>query len=84
MAAWSPYTERAVAFVKRNPGCSKFELATALRFGRVHPSKLYYLVNTQLRIGSIVGVLSRGRYYLYVPEDAPKDFRDTALTKQKK
>jgi hypothetical protein len=36
---------------------------------RRDPSRQYYLVNTQIRLGNIVAQYDRGRYRLYVPDD---------------
>lgn len=58
--AHSPYTSQVVAFVSRNPGCTKLYLARHLRRdARYNPSKLYRLVNTQIRLGNIVAVAGR-------------------------
>ncbi len=72
MKAHSIYTTRAVAFVAANPGCCKFDLARALtNNARRCPSKQYYLVNTQIRLGNIVAFAGNGnRYELYTPEVA--------------
>lgn len=68
--AHSIYTEKAVSFVSRNPGCTKFDLAKYLtRDPRRCPSKQYYLVNTQIRLKNIVAVRRGNVYALYVPGD---------------
>lgn len=72
--AHSPYTDSAVGFVGRNPGCTKFALANWLA-RRCHPSKLYYLVNTQIRLGNIVAIHQGNRYALYLPDQVPIDKR---------
>jgi hypothetical protein len=67
--AHSPYTARAVEFVKKNPGCSKWELAKHLTYSCLRcPSKQYYLVNTQIRLGNIDAYRNGNRYELYVEE----------------
>ena len=69
--AHSIYTVRAVSYVGRNPGCTKLDLAKALRRNaRYNPSKLYRLVNTQIRLGNIVATegSKRGTYALYTHE----------------
>ena len=63
--AHSPYTEMAVGYVARNPGCCKYDLARFLA-RRCHPSKLYYLVNTQIRLNNILAMPAGNRYYLFV------------------
>jgi hypothetical protein len=63
----SPYSERAVNFVAAHPGCCKWDLARYLtRNPRRCPSKQYYLVNTQIRLGNIRAVRLGNRYALYV------------------
>lgn len=65
--AYSPYTTAAVAFVRSHPGCCKYELAAHLtRSPRRDPSRQYYLVNTQVRLGNIRAERRGGRYALYV------------------
>lgn len=64
---YSPYTEKAVNFVKNHPGCSKYDLARYLtRHPQRDPSKQYYLVNTQIRLGNIKAERKSNRYALYV------------------
>lgn len=72
---YSPYTARAVSYVEKNPGCTKLDLATALRNNcRFNPTKLYRLVNTQIRLGNIVALKGKGNAYaLYIPEQIKKD-----------
>ena len=73
--SYSPYTKKAVSFVKNNPGCSKMDLASHLTYCSMrNPSKQYYLVNTQVRLGNIVALRARGRYFLFTPEDEPSFF----------
>lgn len=63
----SPYSGPAVDFVTKNPGCSKMELARYLTYNQQRdPSKQYYLVNTQLRLGNLVAEFSKGKYSLSV------------------
>jgi hypothetical protein len=62
--AHSPYTHIAIDYVGRNQGCSKYDLASRLARS-CSPSKLYYLVNTQIRLGNLLAVYEKGRYYLY-------------------
>jgi hypothetical protein len=65
--AHSKYTPSAIAFVERNPGCSKWNLAAYLtRSPRRCPSRQYYLVNTQIRLGNIKAVRLSNRYALFV------------------
>lgn len=66
--AWSPYKDRIVSYVKNNPGCSKWDIASlCTRCSRRNPSKQYYIVNTALRNGWIEGYFSGGRWHLYTP-----------------
>ena len=65
--AHSPYTERAVAYVAAHPGCCKYALARHLA-RRVHPSRLYRLVNTQIRLKNIVAVRDGRQWRLYLPD----------------
>ena len=63
----SPYSESVVDFVARNPGCCKFDLAKHLTWHPQRPpSKQYYLVNTQIRLGNIVAEKQGNRYALHV------------------
>ena len=67
--AHSPYTNRAVSFVERNPGCCKYDLASYLRKNpRLNPSKLYRLVNTQIRLGYLVAIHRGNRYELFTAQ----------------
>lgn len=67
--AYSPYTNRAVEFVKNNPGCTKWDLAQYLTYHPLRcPSKQYYLVNTQIRLGNIEAKWCKNHYELYVKE----------------
>ena len=75
--AHSPYTESAVSYVKRNQGCCKLDLAKGLRRNpRYSPNKLYYLVDTQIRLGNIIAFVKGNRYLLYTPEYAREHFKD--------
>ena len=66
--AHSPYTSRAVAYVAQHPGCSKWDLASHLTYSAARsPSRQYYLVNTQIRLGHIVAIRRGNRYALYLP-----------------
>lgn len=73
--AHSPYTNRAIGYVFTNPGCTKWDLASYLtrRPGRC-PSKQYYLVNTQIRLGNIIAIRRSNRYELHVPKDVLDSF----------
>ncbi len=63
----SPYSEAAVNFVRLNPGCSKWDLAAHLTRNPLrNPSKQYYLVNTQIRLGNLRAERLSNRYALYV------------------
>lgn len=64
----SPYTDTIVEYVRKHSGCCKFDVAKHVSTKR-HPSKQYYLVNTQIRLGNIVAVMRKGRYWLYLPGD---------------
>lgn len=79
--AHSPYTARAVEFVRRNPGCCKYDLASHLRIScYLNPTKLYRLVNTQIRLGNIIALRGRGNAYaLYTPEDALRILTDNPV-----
>lgn len=62
--ASSPYTARAVEYVSRNEGCCKFALARHLtNHPRRNPSKQYYLVNTQIRLGNLVAEQGKDGVY---------------------
>ena len=64
--AHSPYSEMAIGYVSRNQGCCKFDLARFLTSDpRRCPSKQYYLVNTQIRLGNLIAIFEGSRYYLY-------------------
>lgn len=64
----SPYSDAAVDFVSANPGCCKWDLAKHLTWNPQRcPSKQYYLVNTQIRLGNINAVKLGNRYSLTVP-----------------
>lgn len=69
----SPYTKTVVGYVRTHPGCCKMDVALWVRRNpRRNPSRLYHIVNTQLRLGNIVGLALRGnRYSLFVPLDRP-------------
>lgn len=72
--AWSPFKDSVIQFVSRNPGCSKMDVARYCTSNpRRNPSRQYYIVNTALRNGWIVGVWNSGRWKLYVPDKAMKD-----------
>jgi hypothetical protein len=65
--AYSPYSERAMAFVALHPGCTKWALASYLtRNPHRSPSKQYYLVDTQIRLGNLRADWRGNRYALYV------------------
>jgi hypothetical protein len=71
-AAWSPYRDMVVAYVRSHPGCSKLDVARHVtRDPRRTPSKQYYIVDTAIRHGWIVGIYTRGRYLLYAPDMVP-------------
>jgi hypothetical protein len=64
---WSPYKERVIEYVRQHPGCSKWDVAEHCTFNsRRCPSKQYYIVNTALRNGWIVGVWRGNRWELFV------------------
>lgn len=68
--AWSPYKERVISFVSRNPGCSKWDVASyCTRNPQRDPSKQYYIVNTALKNGWIEGAFSGRQYHLYVSKE---------------
>lgn len=72
--SWSPYKDTVIAFVERNPGCSKWDVAShCTRSSRRCPSKQYYIVNTAMRNGWIVGRQVGRAYRLYVPGQSPDD-----------
>lgn len=67
--AWSPYKERVINYVSRNPGCCKYDVAShCTRNPRRCPSKQYYIVNTALKNGWITGRMVGSKYELFVPE----------------
>ena len=67
--AYSPYRDKIIAFVAAHPGCSKWDVARhCTRNPQRCPSKQYYLVNTALRNGWIVGSMSGRQYRLFVPQ----------------
>jgi hypothetical protein len=67
--AWSPYKYTVIDYVRRNPGCCKYDVARHVA-RRCNPSKLYYIVNTAIRNGWIVsGGRNGNRYELYPSED---------------
>jgi hypothetical protein len=67
--AWSPYKDRIIAYVERNPGCCKWDVARiCTRNPQRCPSKQYYIVNTALRNEWIVGGMDGRGYKLYTPE----------------
>jgi len=67
--AWSPYKERILRYVGRNPGCSKYDLARVCTNSSLrNPSKQYYIVNTALRHGWIEGHKQGNTYKLYLPD----------------
>lgn len=72
--AWSPYKDTVINFVRRFPGCSKMDVA---RHCTTHPlrkpGKQYYIVNTALRNGWIVGVWKGHRWSLHVPDKVTRD-----------
>lgn len=56
-----------VDYVRRNPGCCKYDCARiATRNPLRDPSKQYYLVNTCIRHNLIKAIKKSNRYYLYV------------------
>ena len=64
--AWSPYKDSVINYVKRNPGCCKYDVAlfctkSCLR----NPSKQYYIVNTAIRNGWIDAEFCGNKYKLY-------------------
>jgi hypothetical protein len=67
--AWSPYKDRVIGFVERNPGCSKWDVACFVtRSCLRNPRKQYYIVNTAIRNGWIEAEMRGGRYYLFTPD----------------
>lgn len=67
--AWSPYKQAVIRFVAAHPGCSKWDIARHVTHNpRRCPSKQYYIVNTALRNGWIVGQQIGRSYRLYVPQ----------------
>jgi hypothetical protein len=67
---WSPYKDRIIAYVAAHPGCCKCDVAAACTHNRQrNPSKQYYLVNTALRNGWIVGIWRKNRWALFTNED---------------
>lgn len=55
-------------FVRRNPGCCKFDAAKAGTYSnRRDPSRQYYLVNTLIRQGYLYAELKGNRYELSIP-----------------
>jgi len=66
--SWSPYKETVVGYVSRNPGCSKWDVAShCTHNSQRNPSKQYYIVNTALKNGWIAGRQIGRQYRLYVP-----------------
>jgi len=66
--SWSPYKDMVIGYVARNPGCSKWDVASYCTHNAQRcPSKQYYIVNTALRNGWIAGVQIGRQYRLYVP-----------------
>ena len=67
----SPYSRKAYAYVCENQGCCKRDVAAALATW-CDPSKVYYLVNTQISLGNLVAHFKGGRYYLYTYDFIPE------------
>jgi hypothetical protein len=67
--AWSPYKESVINFVRNNPGCCKYDVASYVTYnGLRNPSKQYYIVNTAIRNGWIEAERRGNRYYLTVED----------------
>lgn len=65
--SWSPYKNRVIDYVSRNPGCTKWDVAKYCTYNlRRHPSKQYYIVNTAIRNGWIRAEWRGNRYALFV------------------
>jgi hypothetical protein len=84
--AWSPYKDRVIGYVERNPGCTKWDVASYCTYNRQRcPSKQYYIVNTAIRNGWIEAVWKGNRWALYpadyqeLPEAIPSGKNDLIL-----
>lgn len=65
--AWSPYKDSVIAYVQRNPGCCKWDVANYVA-RKCNPSKLYYIVNTAIKNKWILAFNHGNRYALFTPE----------------
>lgn len=74
---YSPYSEKAIFYVQTHPGCCKMDLAKHLtrKFG-YDPSKLYRLVNYQIKVGNILAVRKGKQYYLFADEVSLKKWEE--------
>ena len=67
--AWSPYKQRVIDYVSRNPECCKYDVASHCTRNPLRcPSKQYYIVNTAIRNGWIKAKFVGNRYKLTVPQ----------------
>jgi len=83
-SAWSPYRDIVVSYVRSHPGCCKLDVARHVtRDPRRTPSKQYYIVETALRHGWIVGIYAGGRYLLYTPDMVPPHLAAGAENRQR-
>jgi len=81
--AWSPYRDMVIEYVRSHPGCCKLDVARhCTRDPRRTPSKQYYIVETALRHGWIVGIYAGGRYLLYTPDMVPPHLAEEAEDRQ--
>lgn len=66
--SWSPYKETVIAYVEKNPGCCKLDVARHVtKQVRCNPSHQYYIVNTAIRNNWIEAKKQGNRYILNVP-----------------
>jgi len=81
--AWSPYRDMVVSYVRSHPGCCKLDVARHCTRNPLRtPSKQYYIVDTALRHGWIVGIYAGGRYLLYTPDMVPPHLRGAVENRQ--
>jgi len=81
--AHSPYKDTVISYVRSHPGCCKLDVARHVtRSPQRTPSKQYYIVETALRHGWIVGIYAHGRYLLYTPDMVPPHLAEEAEDRQ--